>query len=519
MEYYSLGLYTLAHLQGGIKKGEPVSRHTVHHAQTTASTFEELSDLIKTFREMNPNVEIVFRGQTNDYPLIPSIKRPPPPDYGLTHQQRRPEEWDGYIKNLFLTFGHSHTDDFEEARMGRRAILQHYGYRSNFIDVTRDSEIALWFSRHVFRKKTISIADTRSLHIHYFHSINGVIYRHTENEAGFFYIIGIPESKQSILYDLSAITPKEARRPHAQFACAIMEPAEPLCLNDFVLCKAIIKGGLLRHNRETSVPDCLQLFPRPSSDLVYRSLLTVPYVVSLPNLREHGAISHPVMPFPIYLYSDDDDQTVLEVQNLLYGTSFSALFYPGFYELVNPALLKAKTSIGQTNYRFGDAVPIVFRGNWFPRRSLDFPQQLAVVDINESGWPSNNLYFEIELRADNLPVSLSRRQGLWRGFWVVFENNLVIVRNAIEKNDEVNLSDGILTRVEDEEVRIINHPDNCRCGDVNKHLNDTKLFLSLCHHLKSNALKLVPHHNCPYYEIVSPDFDVRLECCLGRSEG
>ncbi len=400
-------------------------------------------------------------------------------------QSRRPEEWEGYVGNVFSLLGYDYMDDAEESRIGRMAILQHYGYRSNFIDVTFEPEIALWFATHIYTKRKVHIHDQSSHHIHYFHSIQVGIYKPSEFKEGFFYIFGIPESELSIFYDLSSITPKEALRPRAQSACAIMEPEPPLSFKDFLLCKVILKGDLFEQSKESSSYFYENLFPRPSLDKIYCSFLTVPFVVSLKYLKKHGAISYQVLPFPIYQYSEDDHQTIFEVREIIYGTPFTALFYPGFYEHVNPYLLDTKTTIGNASFRYGDAVPIVWRGDWFPRLSLAYPQDLEFTDLNKIGWPSNNIYLEIELRADNFPASFSRRERLWRGLWVLFNDNLVFVRKIFEECGKLYISAGLLTRVEDGALNIVDHPENCDCGNVEDHLNEVELFLTLCQFLKS----------------------------------
>ncbi|MBZ0099182.1 MAG: FRG domain-containing protein, partial [Taibaiella sp.] len=56
--------------------------------------------------------------------------------------------WTHYSKLLLSTF--SKIDYFDQDKSRSQAILQHYGWRSFFIDLTRSFDVSCWFAANEF---------------------------------------------------------------------------------------------------------------------------------------------------------------------------------------------------------------------------------------------------------------------------------------------------------------------------------------------------------------------------------
>ncbi|WP_426337389.1 FRG domain-containing protein [Pseudoduganella sp. R-31] len=110
---------------------------------------ESINELAKAFEECGPNA--LFRGQTKEYlntDLTPSI---------VTSFSRHgciPErmlKWTHYSKALLESF----VKNFEQTSdlAIDQAILQHYGWRSFFIDATSSPAVASWFAANRYNSQ------------------------------------------------------------------------------------------------------------------------------------------------------------------------------------------------------------------------------------------------------------------------------------------------------------------------------------------------------------------------------
>lgn len=114
------------------------------------SSFE---DLYRTVSELSNNNQyrLVFRGQTEHYDsILPSAFRPnvQPPSPNvirfftvfLEHIQNK---WEGEFYGQFF---------YKFNPRDLHALMQHYGFPTEFLDVTYDLEIALWFATRKFMR-------------------------------------------------------------------------------------------------------------------------------------------------------------------------------------------------------------------------------------------------------------------------------------------------------------------------------------------------------------------------------
>ena len=108
---------------------------------------------INSVSELEENLEkykdgFLFRGQTGHYlnnsgqiSIPTSFKR-----HGCIPPVML--KWTHYSKSLLRAFD---GEDYHNLDMGiSQAILQHYGWRSFYIDLTKDSHVACWFASHKY---------------------------------------------------------------------------------------------------------------------------------------------------------------------------------------------------------------------------------------------------------------------------------------------------------------------------------------------------------------------------------
>lgn len=160
-----------------------------------------------------------------------------------------------------------------------QAILQHYGWRSFYIDLTKSLAVACWFASHQYSEK-------RAINMCENHEEQPVWLVHTQAsyaEAprgnGHLYVIDIAALKaQEVgLHDLDEISVNGGPlRFHAQHAClaGIVSHLPP----DSVVAHLIIESSvLLDRCVEAGFNNTVDLFPSAKTDFLLRALLDIPW--------------------------------------------------------------------------------------------------------------------------------------------------------------------------------------------------------------------------------------------------
>lgn len=206
---------------------------------------------------------ILFRGQRNLYPTIrsgrcrPDVKIPRDLDRG----------WRSLAAKMLGNF--SAAANGEQAK----AILQHYGLPTHFVDLTADSRIAGWFASHEL--ETVPHFHFGSSSLRQFSTSR---YRPSGKSDGYILVLAIPDPNALIskdrLFDLSKL-PRECARPHRQESWLLLDrpPTEPTP-NSFWI-------ATFKLNTETIVGSLktLSLFPSATEDQAFAQLLSLPFVL------------------------------------------------------------------------------------------------------------------------------------------------------------------------------------------------------------------------------------------------
>lgn len=108
-------------------------------------SYTELQQRIAALPPPKEGLVRVYRGQSHNYPLQPSGRRRKLP---------RAEIWSHYLRRLVMAIERSgpHDDDlnreFQIWMIWLQALAQHYGAGSNYLDVSHDLGVAVWFAFH-----------------------------------------------------------------------------------------------------------------------------------------------------------------------------------------------------------------------------------------------------------------------------------------------------------------------------------------------------------------------------------
>jgi hypothetical protein len=100
----------------------------------------------------------LFRGQTHDFLDADGVSTLTTSSFRKGCNPPHMLRWSYYARSILRTFAKGF-DDIEDLATDQ-AILQHYGWRSFFIDATCDPTVACWFASHKFTSKpTIELTE------------------------------------------------------------------------------------------------------------------------------------------------------------------------------------------------------------------------------------------------------------------------------------------------------------------------------------------------------------------------
>jgi hypothetical protein len=242
-------------------------------------TYRELQIRVEALPPPKPGYIRVYRGQDQNYPLVPSARRRPVPRDGIwTHYVRR------IISSLEGSRRSGHADyEIELGILWLQALAQHYGAGSNYLDVTHDLGIATWFAFHKSTNTSSEIpaggeGPERDLMMR----MNWCrLLPHAD--PGYLYAFdlkpwmreNIPESGQ--LVDLADAPPTfQSPRITAQAGCLVYaEENEDLARALVPGTPIVMKGGF--NSSPYARWSVEQLFPPPASDPWYARLLSLPF--------------------------------------------------------------------------------------------------------------------------------------------------------------------------------------------------------------------------------------------------
>jgi hypothetical protein len=291
--------------------------------QDQLTTFADLQSRLAELDPPRTGMARVYRGQTTDFGrMLPS---------GLRGQPLRSEAifnaYTGVLANHLSSVVPGASSDpgaMANVLLWTRSIAQHYGPGSDFLDVTKSIQVALWFAmhrivaastHHVFgplgpvnaATDTFADAETQVIQV---------------SDSGCLFVFDVPQiAKHSLLEHGTLIDLSNAphifassTRIRAQQACLIYADAElddpDLC--HFYACPPIPVGRPLADCPEICARFSV-LFPGPQDDNWYDRLLSVPWTSRLFPETSRVAVA-PAIPVNLFVQAAIDavDQPLVD---------------------------------------------------------------------------------------------------------------------------------------------------------------------------------------------------------------
>ena len=271
----------------------------------------------------------MFRGQSRHYvPLLPSGRRRRLPGNDIwRHYSRRLIQSDFPLQSISIPAGGDVTPLVAESKvrfLWLAAVAQHYGPGSDYIDVTHDLAIAVWFALHepVFWRHEMALgpvgADSPPDEIV---RSEWVGFQNCTQPAS-LYVFDVPEwpgeklPKPGVLVDL-AHAPRpfsDSTRMKAQSACLLRAGDIDDMLRFAVTSEPIQLASDMAGVPARTVED---LFPPPEADPWYATFLALPLIDRPPTRDETRPFLSPPVPVTLYVSGGTDSTFVRDISRRL----------------------------------------------------------------------------------------------------------------------------------------------------------------------------------------------------------
>lgn len=248
------------------------------------NSLEELEVLIEGFGE-----NVLFRGQINHYGELgkPSV---------LTSFERKgciPTEmlkWSRYAKNVLDVFIGEHINDFNY----HQALLQHYGWRSFFIDCSSNPAVGAWFASHIYSSDFVNDLSEDYEERPVLLRKEFAQYDFEEGE-GHLYVLDKALAGEVGLVDLAALTIEGARPRTAAQAAWLIGPVYKGCVPQHCFSAQITasRSVLRDYAAARGLNDTDALFPPVTEDPILHALLGLPW-------REIEEVRNPTFNLPVF---------------------------------------------------------------------------------------------------------------------------------------------------------------------------------------------------------------------------
>ncbi|HDW1745194.1 TPA: FRG domain-containing protein [Escherichia coli] len=250
----------------------------------TANSLNELENILSKH-----GTDVLFRGQNNRYgdPGLPSVKT------SFDRHGCIPSEmlkWSRYAKNvLSTTIGH-HVNDFKFIQ----ALLQHYGWRSFYIDCSSNAAVGAWFASHQYdQQHTLEMSEDFAERPVWLRKLKA---RYTHSEGvGYLYILDKKAAEQVGLVDLASLK-LEGFHPRMEAQAAwLVGPLQQTdlpqnCFLSEIKCSSEI---LRKYSSKNGFDTTSDLFPPITDDPILRMLLGLPW-------RELADVKDKSFPIPAF---------------------------------------------------------------------------------------------------------------------------------------------------------------------------------------------------------------------------
>ena len=326
------------------------------------------------------------------------------------------------------------------------AVMQHYGYRSFFVDVTSDPEVALWFALHKFESNRTPLHVDKQLRSAVFQWS-----RYTSSHRGYMYVVLLPPEPKSDNrhLDLTRVMPTEATRVNRQKAGAVFCSRRSRSIHGLVVAKLrIVDDGWFKISKQNVKTG--ELFPPPSIDVFYRCLCTVPYFITSEMELEKIELGHPLLGF-FPIYAESAKELVKEYVPL---TRILGHARPGLEWNVATAVVDLENKRVKARSATRVLVPSLMI------QTISHNAQISEI-LSTDCWPSPNLLLEFEPEASLVSPSPKALHEIVRGMWVIIGTRSIMVAEIIDQFDKVLIGHECMYSLP--ELSLINK--QCDCPD------------------------------------------------------
>jgi len=186
-------------------------------------------------------------------------------------------KWTHYAKELFRVLsgpGHEIPKHYPDA------ILQHYGWRSFYVDVTKSPAVAAWFASHIYTKGKPIIEMTEDANEEFVMLVHNAPTYVPADTPGHIYIVSKAKVQTggALFVDLTEIECEDTKpRFHSQQG-GLIGPLSGKLTPDAVLEHWIVAATVLRDfAAEAGLRQTSDLFPPREQDIFLKLLLAVPW--------------------------------------------------------------------------------------------------------------------------------------------------------------------------------------------------------------------------------------------------
>lgn len=377
-------------------------------------------------------------------------------------------KWTHYSKALIRAFGGGvyHDLDFGVSQ----AILQHYGWRSFFIDLSKDAHIACWFAANKYseNKKIHMCEDYEESPVWLVHK--EASYSQTEG-CGHLYVI---DTKYFLdnnikIHDLTKLAGGEGKlRFQAQSAC-LVEGVDGFLPQDSIVAHLTISHNILVKYFETKgITSTLDVFPDRSSDYILKSLLDLPW---------NEDQSDDDLPIPVYRRS-------LEIPE--YDSTF-VKHLPPSVTLFSPFWISEKRLNEDSAF---SNIPFykISEQAYFANTN----EQFDLTEVNKVLIARDGLAIELDglIKIPELGDSFEYEKGIFveKVENDIFSVSALVVEHPGHKLSGVGTNQGWLYKVTDGIWKRTIHDDQCPCNNDLRHELQFSLLRLLNEYLKEGII-------------------------------
>lgn len=186
-------------------------------------------------------------------------------------------KWSYYVKEVIrLLGGATHNEISTEIT---QALLQHYGWRSFYVDLTSDFSVAAWFASHTFKLNSLV-----TLWEDCFEDPTLLIHQNANYDSGegdghvYVFSRSVLMEREIGVFDLSVMKPQDFIARHAKQQAFLIGPLKGRVPPDLIYAHLICPSSVLNQAAVLAGYDKTEdLFPTREQDSILQSLLSVPW--------------------------------------------------------------------------------------------------------------------------------------------------------------------------------------------------------------------------------------------------